>query len=155
MKFLMIGILVLIPTLANAQLKNIANKNDTNKPINQQSITGDVNSFVDKFYSATVEDLKSAQAYAEFGNDQAAVDCYAEWLSQVENLTKLRELYPDTGNIQVITAFQKARNLVKRLDTDSPLRRACAALALDAKQDIKQLITGIVTGVALRALMVP
>ncbi len=154
-KLAYVVIFALLALPAQAQgLKGAAQRNDVNNP-NKQSLTilaPAQSSLMDKFYATSEADLLVAKAYAEFAEDISAVTCYDEWLKQVQGIKALREKYPDADGVQIITAFQKARNLVKRLDTDSPLKRACAALAADAKSDVKSIITGIVSGAALKAL---
>lgn len=142
--------------LAQSAVQRAAQRNDINRPGGQQALSplapGGISELVDKFYAVSEADLKVALVYAQFADDKSAVSCYTEWLNQVQGMAKIRADNPDQPGVQLITAFQKARNLVKRLDTDSPLRQACAALAADAKSDVKNLITGIVSGVALKAL---
>lgn len=110
-------------------------------------------SLLNRFDQVQVEDLTVALAYAKADEDRAAISCYEEWLSQVQKIAKIRADNPDPTGPQVITAFQKARGLIRRLDTSSPLRMACAALAADAKQDVKQFLSSIVTGVAVKAFL--
>ncbi len=114
-----------------------------------------VQALVDAFEKVELGDLKVARAYADSENDQAATSCYDAWIDQVERLARVRDENPAGDGPQLITAFQKARNLVKRLDTDSPLRMACAALAADAKGDVKQFIGSLLSGAALKALSLP
>jgi len=144
--------------LAQTKLQSAAQRNDINRPGGQQALSplapaGGISSVVDKFYSTSKADLEVALAYAQFGEDKSAVACYTEWLKQIDGINELRQKYPDPSGIQLITAFQKARNLVKRLDTDSPLRQACAALAMDAKSDVQELISKLVTGAAVKAFL--
>lgn len=115
--------------------------------------SGGIEGLIAKFYAVTETDLALALEYARFGEDRAAISCYTEWLAQVKGMNDLRSKFPDPEGVQLITLFQKARNLIKRLDTDSPVRQACAALAQDAKTDVKTLITKLVSGMAIKAFL--
>lgn len=105
-----------------------------------------------KLEAVQVADLTMALAYAQAQNDKAAVTCYTTWLATLQQLARVREENPPGDGPSIVTAFQKARNLVKMMDTDSPFRMDCAALAQDAKKDVRSFISDIVTGVALKAL---
>lgn len=109
----------------------------------------------------TIDDLKAAIALAELptgpggqGDDSAKL-CYGSLLNYIELKQKFRDEQGGDEKEKVIAKFQRARNLVRMLDTDSPVRRACAAFAADVKSDVKQLIGGLATGVALKALTIP
>jgi len=110
---------------------------------------GDV---LSKFDAVQMADLTTALAYANAANDTPAIRCYTTWLQTVKTLQTVRDDNPPGDGPQLITTFQKARNMVKMMDTDQPLRMDCAALAADAKKDVRGFISDIVTGVALKAL---
>lgn len=148
---LMVGasLLALAPSDAHAQgpiaRKIIAAK--TGDP------SGDISALVTKFYSITQDDLTSALAYAAATDDAPAIACYTAWLDEVNKITELRAQFPDKDGVQIITAFQKARNLIKRLSSGSKFRQSCAALAEDAKSDVNSFVSKLVTGAAIKAFL--
>lgn len=146
--------MVLVPTLANAQgLKGVAQRNDVNRTaVTSSSAPTSLNDALLKFDQVQIADLTIALAYANAADDKPAIRCYTTWLQTVRDMTTVREQNPPQDGPQIISAFQKARNLVKMLDTNSPFRMDCAALAADAKKDVKSFIGDIISGVALKTL---
>lgn len=119
------------------------------------------NTLFDAIEKITIEDLQSAIALADLPTgpggvaDESAKNCYSALLTYIQLKQKFKEDQGTQNKEYVIAKFQATRNLIRMLDTDSPVRRACAAFAADVKQDVRQLITGLATGLALKALAVP
>lgn len=143
-------LLLIGPADAQTRLQSAAQRNDVNAAGQSPLASLDVKGLIDRFDQAKLEDLTLALAYATADEDRAAMQCYQAWLEQVKKFAELRQANPDPDGVQIISVFQKARGLVRRLDTSSPLRIACAALAADAKQDVRQLLGGILSGAALK-----
>ncbi len=157
MKYLIILFLI-VPTLANAQsaVQKAAQRNDVNNPnkvVTQSSAPTSFSDIMTKFDEAQIADLTIALAYAQAAKDEPAIRCYTTWLQTVRDMATVREQNkPVDDKPQIITTFQKARNLVKMLDTDSLFRMDCAALAADAKKDVRSFISDIISGAALKVL---
>ncbi len=154
MRIILILALSLAATLAQAQpLKNLAQRNDVNNPNRQAlSLPQGLEGTLARLEQVSIADLTVALAYAQSSKDEPAIRCYTTWLQTVKDLQAVREANPPQEGPQLVTTFQKARNLVKMMDTNSPFRMDCAALAADAKKDVRSFISDIVTGVALKAL---
>lgn len=155
--FAIILAMLVAPAWGQGPLKGAAQRNDVNNP-NKPTLSaltparGSLGDVLSKLEEVQIADLTVALAYAQASKDAPAIRCYTTWLQTVKDLTTVREQNPSQDGPQLVTAFQKARNLVKMMDTDSPFRMDCAALAADAKKDVRSFISDIVTGVALKAL---
>jgi hypothetical protein len=93
-----------------------------------------------------VSDLQSALVLATAANDKPAMMCYPALIQIVQSLPS--QVPPDPGFVGVVTSFEKARLLTKRVTTfssgDSELIQsvnlACGALYMDAKGDVARLL---------------
>lgn len=164
---LLIGFFLIIPTIVQAQQQtpnriggSIGRVLDKAQGI-EPTVPVAKGGLFEAIEQITIDDLKAAIALAELptgpggqGDDSAKL-CYGSLLNYIELKQKFRDEQGGDEKEKVIAKFQRARNLVRMLDTDSPVRRACAAFAADVKSDVKQLIGGLATGVALKALTIP
>lgn len=83
-------------------------------------------------------DVESALADARAHKDKAAVLCYAELLDKLEDLPKLTA----SRVVGPVSAFQKARNIRKRIDegVSEDVEIACAALANETRGTLRRIV---------------
>jgi hypothetical protein len=94
-----------------------------------------------KFNGLVLSDLQSAEAIAKAANDTIADNCYLALIGlvqQMQTVTQAAGTNANTSvlsNVQVFTAFQKARLIVNAQRSTSPVFQACAPLKAQIKQD--------------------
>lgn len=90
-------------------------------------------------------DIESALSDARAHKDKAAVLCYSELLDKIEDLPKLTA----SRVVGPVSAFQKARNIRKRIDegVSEDVEIACAALANETRGTLRRIVRLVGGGV--------
>ena len=107
---------------------------------------GKVDAAEGKLADFTQADLEAAKADADAHNDVIASTCYAYILTVLPVITQNAQDQDVKG---VFSAFQKARNIIKRGQEgiSDELTLNCGPLYLDAKRDVKG-VPGMIAGLA-------
>lgn len=92
--------------------------------------------------SVAQEDVRAAQALAESAGDEAAIACWPALADWLEHLRTYRELAEEVEGAGVAVAYQRARNIRRRVDFGVPMavEVRCAALFGDRSSFARRLV---------------
>lgn len=157
MKYLIIALLTILPTLSYAQTRpNLTGRpiEDIRAAVDNKKSEAAAPDLIGKIQQVALDDLKAATADAKATGDTIASNCYDAWIGLITaQQTAQGAALPEP---HIITAFQRDRDLVNALRPGSPLKVACAPFAEELKQDVITLLSKIAGGaLTLPAMLAP
>jgi len=92
-----------------------------------------------KFNGLILSDLQNAEAIAKAAGDTIADQCYLAVIVLVQQMNAVSAqasgASTSLANVQLVTAFEKARLIINAQRTTSPIFAACAPLKAQLKSD--------------------
>jgi len=103
---------------------------------------------IETLLQVAVTDAETALTLATNANDLAAMQCYPKLIDWLGHLEDYRGVAVDSTGKGVITAYQRTRNIRRRIGTRVPekVRIACSAMVNDSVGFLKKLIATIGLG---------